>query len=532
MAVSHPKLLHVVGVMVLPLAAASAGSRRWWRHQRGSRGRLHALHRAHTNPSTSEPAPWSLVIAAREGNTAGTRYARGAGSSHTKWLLVAGLVALALCGLGSAALGVSSAMLATDNDRDVAVRAYNDAVHAWTATGREAFKAQHADTVIRLNGTDLLPTLRLDGTEPGGVVAGGGTVGRAQIPTDIADRRADVARYRLTHALWAGRGALVAKGATSAASVEVALTKRRFSGRAAADHAFFPLSTSFAPYRCTVSSYSLKMSDRVDCDACGSSQCNGKCANRRGNRVVLASHEWVRRVTVVQEAGPNPPPHLRAPSSDACALERVGIETRSETAATARAACESTRVSAPFDVDLEVVVRSAADPHVKAGDATACTYDFGPSGAEHVANAVFLLLLAGLCGGSAGYVTWRARGAGRGHGEADVAGERRGTERGALRERRPFSGGYIFGRGLLWTAPSPPTALDPGDDDARRAEGEGGRGGGSGEGVTVRVLRRVGSPVGSDDETVRDAVSPESAAAPRTVSSSPPVSPPTTSIAP
>ena len=41
----------------------------------------------------------------------------------------------------------------------------------------------------------------------------------------------------------------------------------------------------------------------------------------------------------------------------------------------------------PFSDTLEIVVRSSEDPHVVAGPATGCSYDFGASGEEHLASA-------------------------------------------------------------------------------------------------------------------------------------------------
>jgi hypothetical protein len=57
-------------------------------------------------------------------------------------------------------------------------------------------------------------------------------------------------------------------------------------------------STSFAPYECTVYSYSQTMTDRVDCTACfaGSLDCGGACSGSQSKRQIVASRRWVRRV--------------------------------------------------------------------------------------------------------------------------------------------------------------------------------------------------------------------------------------------
>ena len=50
---------------------------------------------------------------------------------------------------------------------------------------------------------------------------------------------------------------------------------------------------------------------------------------------------------------------------------------------------------APGELDLRVVLRAEDDPWVLAARATACRYDFGPSGLEHITSAVLLLCMVG-----------------------------------------------------------------------------------------------------------------------------------------
>ena len=60
-------------------------------------------------------------------------------------------------------------------------------------------------------------------------------------------------------------------------------------------------------------------------------------------------------------------PRLRKPTADECALTYHRVDTRVRSAATGRAACDDDRAP-PFDVHLEVIIRSAEDPHVVAGE--------------------------------------------------------------------------------------------------------------------------------------------------------------------
>jgi hypothetical protein len=63
----------------------------------------------------------------------------------------------------------------------------------------------------------------------------------------------------------------------------------------------------------------------------------------------------------------------------------------------------------PFSDTLEIVVRSAEDPHVVAGPATGCSYDFGASGEEHLASAAFTLTLSLGCFLACAYWVTRQR---------------------------------------------------------------------------------------------------------------------------
>ena len=134
----------------------------------------------------------------------------------------------------------------------------------------------------------------------------------------------------------------------------------------------------------------------------------------------------------------------------------------------------------PFSDTLEIVVRSAEDPHVVAGVSTGCSYDFGASGEEHLASAAFTLTLSLGCFLVCGYWVTRQRicvwdasdpggggrrgggwGGGRGGGEAEAA-RRTATRTISIpgRRRRGIPGGIPRdGRG--------------------RGGGAGGRGGGA-----------------------------------------------------
>ena len=132
----------------------------------------------------------------------------------------------------------------------------------------------------------------------------------------------------------------------------------------------------------------------------------------------------------------------------------------------------------PFSDTLEIVVRSAEDPHVVAGVSTGCSYNFGASGEEHLASAAFTLTLSLGCFLVCGYWVTRQRicvwdasdpggtggggwGGGRGGGEAEAA-RRTATRTISIpgRRRRGIPGGIPRdGRG--------------------RGGGAGGRGGGA-----------------------------------------------------
>ena len=75
-------------------------------------------------------------------------------------------IALTLAGIGSAAFGVTRVVLAVENSRRQSVRDYNDAVVAWTRSGRDAFEAASRATGCVVNGTSVALVPR-NGTDDG-----------------------------------------------------------------------------------------------------------------------------------------------------------------------------------------------------------------------------------------------------------------------------------------------------------------------------------------------------------------------------